>query len=483
LSAGITIIGLGPGSEDLLTRAAWQALENADEIYLRTLDHPLADTLARMTDLKSFDELYQTEPDFESVYSQIVKELLQLGRRPKGVVYAVPGDPLVGEATVTALLTRAAETRLPLVLIHGLSFIEPCLELLEYDALEGLHVCDALDLARRHHPPFPPDTPVLVSQLYSRLVASEVKLTLFNQYPEQHEVSLIQRAGTPDAVVEHLLLYQIDQEVSLGNQTALFIPALPMESAFESFQETVAHLRAPDGCPWDREQTHASLRMHMLEESYEALQALDGEDMPALREELGDLLLQIVLQAQIATEEGEFTMADVVASIQAKIIHRHPHVFGDLEVEDVHQVLHNWEALKADERREQGSDKGALAGVPLGLPALAQADEIQSRAARLGFDWDAIEGVVDKVREEFDEVEAAQKADEKEAELGDLLFAIVNYARWLGVDAEAALRMANVRFRERFHRMELSASLHGQSLAEMSLDELEGLWQQAKSEG
>jgi tetrapyrrole methylase family protein/MazG family protein len=482
VSAGITVVGLGPGKEDLLTRAAWRAFEEADEIYLRTLDHPLADFLGQMASLNSFDELYEKEPDFESVYSMIVEELLLLGRRAQGVVYAVPGDPLVGEATVTALLGQAAEAGLPVVLIHGLSFIEPCLELLEYDALEGLHVCDALDLARRHHPPFPPDTPALISQLYSRLVASEVKLTLFNQYPEQHEVALVHRAGTPEAAVERLSLYQIDQVGGLGNQTALFIPSLPIESAFESFQETVAHLRAPDGCPWDREQTHSSLRMHMLEEAYEALQALDGEDMPALREELGDLLLQIVLQAQIATEEGEFTMADVVASIQAKIIHRHPHVFGDLDLEDVDQVLHNWESLKADERREQGSAQGALAGVPLSLPALAQADEVQSRAARLGFDWETIEGVVDKVREEFDEVAAAAQIQEKEAEIGDLLFAIVNYARWLGVEAEAALRTANVRFRERFHRMELSASLHGQSLAEMSLDELEGLWQQAKGE-
>jgi len=482
VAAGVTIIGLGPGVEGLLTREAWQALEQAGEVYLRTLDHPLAEILDPVTTLKSFDDLYREEADFESVYTKIVAELLLLGGRGQGVVYAVPGDPLVGEATVTALLDLAPRQGLPVNLIHGISFIEPCLELMEYDALEGLFVCDALDLARRHHPPFPPDTPVLIGQLYSRMVASEVKLTLFNQYPAEHEVVLIHRAGTPDASLERIPLYQIDQLPGLGNQTTLFVPALPLESALENFQETVAHLRAPDGCPWDREQTHSSLRMHLLEEAYEALQALDREDMQDLQEELGDLLLQIVLQAQIATEDGDFTMADVVASIQAKIIRRHPHVFGDVAVEGVDQVLHNWESLKADERRAQGSEQGALAGIPLGLPALAQADEIQARAARVGFDWDAIEGVIDKIREEFKEVEEASQPEEKEAEIGDLLFAIVNYARWLGVDPEAALRTANVRFRERFHRMEMNASAHGQTLATMSLDELETLWQQAKDE-
>jgi tetrapyrrole methylase family protein/MazG family protein len=482
VSSGLTIVGLGPGEEGLITRAAWQALENAGEVYMRTNDHPLAEILQQYTQVRSFDEIYERETEFEAVYSKIVKQLLHLARRPEGVVYAVPGDPLVGEATVTELLLQARSESLPVQLIHGVSFIEPCMELLGYDALEGLYVCDALDIARRHHPPFPPDTPVLVSQLYSRLVASEVKLTLFNQYPETHQVILIHSAGSPQASQEQVSLFEIDQVSSLANQTSLFLPALPQESAFESFQETVARLRAPDGCPWDREQTHSSLRMHLLEEAYEALQALDREDTQDLREELGDLLLQIVLQAQIATEGGEFTMADVVASIQAKIISRHPHVFGELEVEGVDQVLQNWESLKAEERREKGSQKGALAGVPLGLPALAQADEIQDRAARIGFDWDALEGVIDKVREEFDEVAAASLPKDKEAEIGDLLFSIVNYARWLNVDPEAALRTANVRFRDRFHRMELNASTHGQTLDQMDLDELEALWQQAKDE-
>ncbi len=323
----------------------------------------------------------------------------------------------------------------------------------------------------------------MISQVHSRYVAGEAKLTLLNQYPPEHEVFLLQQAGTDRATQLQVPLHAVDQIEQFGNQAALFVPALPQASAFESFQETVAHLRAPEGCPWDREQTHQSLRMHLMEEAYEALHALDADDMHALREELGDLLLQIVLQAQIATEGGDFSMADVIASIQSKIIRRHPHVFEGASLQDVDQVLHNWESLKAEERREQGQDKGALDGVPVGFPALAQADEIQSRAARVGFDWRKIEGVVAKVQEEFSEVEHALTPMETEAEIGDLLFAIVNFARWRGVEAESALRGANLRFRSRFNHMEQAATAQGKALDQLDLDELEALWQAAKQAG
>lgn len=480
MSAGLTIVGLGPGSPELVTRAAWEALEQAEEIYLRTTDHPLTEILRAFAKIQSFDELYDASDDFQAVYQGIVSRLITLSGRPDGVVYAVPGDPMVGEATVSALIDEFQGHPRELIVHHGISFIEPCLALVGYDALDGLAVFDALELAQGHHPPFPPDIPALLSQIHSRSVASEVKLTLLNQYPAEHEVQLLQRAGTSQSSLTKVPLFEIDRIPEFGNQAALFIPPLAAQSAFESFQETVAHLRAPEGCPWDREQTHQSLRMHLMEEAYETLHALDSRDMPALQEELGDLLLQIVLQAQIATEGGDFRMADVIASIQSKIIRRHPHVFGDTLLEGVDQVLHNWESLKAGERRDEGKGKGALDGVPLGFPALAQADEIQSRAARVGFDWRKIEGVVEKVQEEFSEVERAALPQETEAEIGDLLFAIVNYARWRGVEAESALRGANLRFRSRFNHMEHAAAASGSSLDRMTLGELEALWQAAK---
>jgi tetrapyrrole methylase family protein/MazG family protein len=482
VASDITVIGLGPGSPELITRQAWDRLRSCKRICVRTRHHPAIPALQDELDLEieAFDAYYDESDSFEQVYSAIVERILELGRQPEGVVYAVPGDPFVGEATVRTLVEEAESDTVTLEIIHGLSFVETSLRMAGHDALEGLSICDALDLAQGHHPPFPPDTPVLVGQIYSRLVAGDVKLTLMNQYPAEHIVQLVHAAGTPEESIENLPLAELDQGEDFGNLTSLFIPVLRKPSAFERFQETVAHLRAPEGCPWDREQTHQTLRSHIMEEAYETLQAIDDDDMEALREELGDLLLQIVLQAQIATEEGVFQMPDVISGIQEKLIRRHPHVFGDLEVNDVDQVLHNWESLKESERSTMGSEKGLLDGVPVNLPALAQAEEIQDRVVRVGFDWPAIEGVLEKVYEELQEIADAEEADAVAAEVGDLLFAVVNYARWLGVDPESALRSANTRFRERFGNIERTAQSRGRKLSELSLEQLEELWQEAK---
>jgi tetrapyrrole methylase family protein/MazG family protein len=301
-----------------------------------------------------------------------------------------------------------------------------------------------------------------------------------NQYPVEHEVVLIHAAGTDQESISHQPLFEIDRDLTIDHLVALYVPPLPDESAFESFQETVAHLRAPDGCPWDREQTHSSLRGHILEEAYETLEALDVGNMLALREELGDLLLQIVLQAQIATESNDFTMADVIASIQEKIVRRHPHVFGSLDLDGVGEVLQNWESLKEDERRQGAKSGGLLSGVPKTLPALAQAAEIQSRVVRVGFDWPDITGVIEKVEEELSEVQMASDKDDRAAEIGDLFFAVVNYARWLDVDPESALREANVRFRHRFNQIEKAALRQDKRVSDLSLNEMNDLWEGAK---
>ncbi len=482
MTAGITIIGLGPGDPLLLTRAAWALLSQIKAVYLRTGQHPVVQHFPPDLVCHTFDDLYDSSDDFESVYDSIIARVLELAESPDGVVYGVPGDPTVGEATVLGLREVAAEHGLPLRIVPGISFVEPCLDLMGIDALDGLFIADALELATANHPPFHPDAPALVGQLYSSMVAADVKLTLMNQYPDDHPVHLIHAAGTDQALVETVPLHAIDRSRKIESLTALYIPPLVMPSAFESFQETVAHLRAPDGCPWDRKQTLHTLRPHLLEETYEALQAIDGDNMQALREELGDLLLQIVLQAQIALEDGEFSMADVIAGIQHKIVHRHPHVFGEVHVDDVGEVLHNWERLKASEREEEGNDKGLLDGIPTGLPALAQAAEIQDRVVRVGFDWPSIDGVLEKIGEELREVQEAGTPEEKASELGDLLFAVVNYARWLEVNPETALREANLRFRRRFKRLEHKAKAQGRELDHMTLDEMDALWEASKEE-
>ncbi len=246
---------------------------------------------------------------------------------------------------------------------------------------------------------------------------------------------------------------------------------------FATLVDIIAKLRAPDGCPWDRKQTHASLRENLLEECYEVLEALDSGDPGKLCDELGDLLMQVVLHAQIATEAGEFKLEDVVSSINVKLIHRHPHVFGSLKVKDAEEVAHNWEVLKLEERP---ADTSILASVPKQMPALGYSREIQRRAAWVGFDWEDIDGIIDKLVEEVREFKQADSEEQREQEFGDLLFTLVNVARRLGVDSEAALRQANQRFYRRFAYMDEVCRQRGVSLSELFFDEQNALWDEAK---
>ncbi|MGD1992008.1 MAG: nucleoside triphosphate pyrophosphohydrolase [Anaerolineae bacterium] len=473
----IIIVGLGPGAPELLTREAWQVIEAADELCLRTAHHPTVEALSTCAECRSFDALYESAQGFPEVYRAIAEEVLRLGRRSQGVVYAVPGHPLVGEATVQRILTQARAEGLPVRIVEGLSFVEPTLTLLGLDALEGVQICDAIELAGRHHPPLNPDVPALIGQIYSQPLASDLKLTLMNQYPDEHPVALVHAAGTPQAEVVRLPLYEIDRR-PVAHLTTLYVPSMPSIGSFERLQDTIGHLRSPEGCPWDREQTHQSLRGGLLEEAYEAVEAIDADDTVGLCEELGDLLLQIVFQTQIATEAGDFRMVDVIAGIDAKLRHRHPHVWGELEIEEAAEVLPHWEALKREEKQDRSS---LLDGLPAAMPALLKAHAYGERAARVGFDWSDAAAVVDKVREELDELKAARTQEAVEAELGDLLFAVANWARHLNVEPETALRKANARFAARFRAMEALAEQQGRELASMDLDQLEALWQAVKA--
>jgi tetrapyrrole methylase family protein / MazG family protein len=479
--SGITILGLGPGNPAQLTREAWDVLSAAPELWVRTNQHPTVRSLPSTVKVYSFDHLYDNGIDFESVYSAIVEKVLELGQRSEGVVYAVPGDPFVAEATAPEIVRQARTLNLPLKIVSGLSFLEPVFAALGLDPYPRLILMDALEISEAHVPVFPPDMPVLIAQVYSRLVASEVKMTLNAVYPDEHPIRLVHAAGTKDEIIEDILLYELDRSEHIGLLTALYLPPLGEGTSLEAFQEIVAHLRAPDGCPWDREQTHQTLRTHLLEETYEALAALDSGDPAKMAEEFGDVVLQIVLNAQIGTEEGEFGMADILKGIYDKIIRRHPHVFGDVQVDGVGGVLKNWEKLKEKERAGNGEkEKGLLDSIPLALPALNQAQEYQDRAARVGFDWPEIEGVLDKIAEEIQEVRDATNEAELEAELGDLFFALVNLSRWKKINAESALRGTNIRFKKRFSYVEHGAQKQGRKLSEMTIDEMEALWQEAK---
>lgn len=339
---------------------------------------------------------------------------------------------------------------------------------------EKLTLLDARTLSGAHVPPFPPDFPALLTHVDSGELAQHLKHMLLTTYPKEHLIYVVEAGKKKDERLENV------GERSTSENTFFYVPALGEGTSFESFAELVAHLRAPNGCPWDREQTHETLRKHLLEESYEAISAIDSGDFADMREEFGDLLLQVVLQSQIANEEGQFNVNQVIQGIHSKIVRRHPHVFGDLELDGVQGVLANWEKLKEKERGEKKEEKGLLDGVPKVLPSLSQAQEYQDRAGRVGFDWADIDGVLDKVKEEIEEVKNAETDFELASEIGDLLFAIVNVARWKHVDAESALRGTNLKFKKRFAYVEQGAKRQGRELSTLSLDEMEALWQAAK---
>jgi tetrapyrrole methylase family protein/MazG family protein len=474
---GITIVGLGPGNGRFLTRAAWEVLSQAEVVHLRTERHPAVADLPASVVRHSFDHIYDTADSFESVYETIVAQLLDLAQR-EPVIYAVPGHPFVGESTVTRLVAQAEAAGVPVEVVAGLSFVEPCLTAVFQDGMDGVQIFDAIEVAQYHYPPVNPDFPLLLGQVYSRMLASELKLVLTAVYPDEHPVTLIHQAGDDDQSIEHVPLYAIDRSDQVSHLTSLFVPPLSTPSTLNALAETVAILRSPEGCPWDQEQTPQSLRSGFLEEASEVLVALDEDDMDGLREELGDVLYHLVMQTQMASEAEEFRLAEVIAAIDAKLKYRHPHVWGDWQVSNSAEVVANWEMLKAQEKADRS--ESLVDNIPQALPALAYSQKLQSRVTKVGFDWPSIDGVYEKLHEEVRELQTAVSPKHQAEELGDLLFVVVNLAKWLDIDAESALREANAKFSRRFKALEKLASARQLSLAEMDLDSLEALWQEVK---
>jgi tetrapyrrole methylase family protein/MazG family protein len=301
------------------------------------------------------------------------------------------------------------------------------------------------------------------------------------EFPDEHPVCLVRAAGTSSERVWQVPLYQLDRQEDIDHLTSCYVPPLEKAGSLSSLREVVARLRAPDGCPWDREQTHDSLRSGLLEETYEVLEALDSGDPQQLKEELGDMLLQVVLHQQIAVEEGEFRPSEVIEHLVAKLVRRHPHVFGELEVDGSKEVLRNWEVIKRLEREDSSNEpKSVLDGVVPALPALARAQALQERASRVGLDWKDMAGVVEKIEEEIAEFREAPMANQEACELGDLLFSLVNLARWLGLDAESLLRETNEKFVHRFKGVEARIVEEGRVLSDCTPEELDRYWESEK---
>jgi len=471
---GVTIVGLGPGDPNLLTIEARNVLDDAAEVHTRSARHPALATLPPSTPVIAVE----TPP------AALVEELLALARRPQGVVYAVPGHPLVGDAAAAALIDACHREGLPCRVVAGVGLLETACEALGIDAVAaGVQLIDPLD------PRPDPGRPALLAFLPGAPLLPALRDVLLDLYPRDHAAVVVRTAVSPPQRWEVPLADLADAALPdeparlPDGQACLYLPALSPERNFRTFDglEAIVHrLRAPGGCPWDRAQTHESLRRFLLEEAYETLAALDEGDPRKLREELGDLLLQVLLHTEIASESDEFRLADVVESIGRKLVRRHPHVFGDVQVETPEQVVDNWEAIKRDERAERGDGRPLLADVPPAMPALAHSQALQSRASTVGFQWPDIERVLEKLVEELEELSKVEDATARRDEMGDVLFVLTNVARHLGVDAEEALRLAARKFRERFTRMEALAQERGHDLAQLSLSEMESLWQEAK---
>ena len=473
----VVVVGLGPGDAEHITRRTLDLVERIPHRFLRTSRHPSAHVVA---DAVTFDDVYEAADTFDDVYAEIAERLVAAAVEHGEVLYAVPGSPLVLERTVRRL---RADTRIECVVEPAMSFLDLAYARLGIDPVEArVTLVDGHEFATAAAGQ---SGPMLVAHTHANWVLSDIKLAVESAEGDE-PVVILQGLGTAAEVVVQTTWAELDRTIEADHLTCIYIPHLgaPVGAELVRFHELARTLR--EQCPWDQEQTHHSLVRYLLEETYEvvdALEALDPDDPTtddALVEELGDLLYQIEFHATIAEQEGRFTMADVARGVHDKLVRRHPHVFGDTVATDSGTVVANWDAIK---RAEKGRTS-VFDGVPTSQPSLSYAYAVQRKASKVGFDWPDVDGALPKIAEEAAEVrEAANSGDEFQvhAEVGDLLFAVVNVARHLGVEPEAALRAATQKFRRRFEQLEALAAERGVDLHGAELATLDALWDEIKT--
>lgn len=479
----ITVLGLGAADLDQLQLGVYKRLQSAEKIYVRTMDHPVIQELGKegMTFI-SFDDVYEKHSTFQPVYEEIVGHLLEAVKE-EPIIYAVPGHPFVAEQTVQLLTEEEWNGKVKLKFEGGQSFLDPIFSTLKIDPIDGFQLLDGTsfsihDVNMRQH--------VLIAQVYDSFSASEVKLTLMEKYRDDYPITIVSAAGSSKERIKTIPLYELDQVIEVDNLMTIYVP--PVESDLDAlrdwttFRNIITTLRGPNGCPWDQKQTHESLKKYLLEEAHEFLSAVDAKDDFGMVEELGDVLLQVFLHAQIGEDDGYFNLEEVLESISEKMIRRHPHVFGDVTVENAEQVVSNWEEIK---RQEKGQvESSLLKGEYRATSSLQTAYNYQKKAASVGFDWPDVEGAFDKFEEEWKEfrVEIERgNATSRLDEFGDVLFTIVNLARFYKISPEEAMLHTNEKFARRFQFVEQKVKTSGKEFTDFTLEQLDAFWNEAKT--
>ncbi|CAG9366630.1 TPA: nucleoside triphosphate pyrophosphohydrolase [Clostridium perfringens] len=479
----LKIMGLGPGAYEALTIGALKELKNNKNIYFRTEKHPTVDFLKdEGIKFESYDHAYEKYDSFDDVYKYIAEDLITKIKDDEDLIYAVPGHPLVAEKSVINLIELCKENNVQYEVLPAVSFVDAMMEALQVDPIEGVKIIDAFDMKNQI---LDKRIGTIITQVYNKFIASEVKLRLLEGYEDDTEIIFVRAAGVEGLEsIRKIPLYELDWQEDIDYLTSIYIPKdLGNKKDFQDLLDIIETLRNPGGCPWDREQTHESLKSALLEECYEVIDAIENEDEDALIEELGDVLLQVVFHASIGKEDGYFDIMDVIGGISNKMINRHPHVFGNEEANTSEQVLVNWDEIKKEEKGIKTLTE-EMQNIAKSLPATTRAYKVQKKAKKVGFDWNDVNYAMDKVKEELNEIKEVYNCEDKsiiEGEVGDLLFACINVARFLEVDGELALDKTIKKFIKRFSYIENEAIKNNKNLKDMTLEEMDKLWEEAKT--
>jgi len=473
----IQIIGMGAGKVEDLTIKAYNALIDDIPTYVRTDRHPIIKEIKEKNiKIESFDDYFEKYESFDEVYDKITTKIVELSEKYGKINYCTAGSPFYGDVVTKKLINEYKDT-INIIIIDGMSFLDKCIKLSGYSDYKSINILDCLETDEFS---FDINAFNIITQIYDNEIASRLKIKLMETYTDD---TIIQKIDVLEENVKKIPLYLLDQEKKYEFSTYFCINPIEISENkvynVNNLCRTIKILRGSNGCQWDKKQTHQSLRQCVIEEAYEVVDAIDNQDVDNLVEELGDLLLQIVFHAEIGSEEGYFNFKDIVTNVNKKMVSRHPHVFGDVKANTVNEALMSWEAAKQKEKNiETYTDN--LKSVPKSLSPLSRSCKIQKRAADVGFDWPDETGTLAKIKEElFEFIEEYNNKDfnKMEDEFGDLLFAMVNFARFMKINPDVALNRTINKFIYRFEFIEKNAA---KDLKQMTLKEMDELWEKSK---